>query len=223
MTDKKTALTSISAYVDAHEDEIVDFLKDFIAIRSVTYEEGGAVEFFAGKLREFGFDEVRVDAVGNVLGRVGSGKTTLLYDAHIDTVEPGNPDAWGMDPLKAELADGVLRGRGAVDDKGCLTAIAFAGRALRELELDGEFTLWISGSISEEDVEGACVDAMMKESTGFYPCCGIQRQPDRARTQRPRTDQDRRAGQMRACQFGLARRKRADQSASYNGKNRPVQ
>jgi putative selenium metabolism hydrolase len=169
MTDKKTALTSISAYVDAHEDEIVDFLKDFIAIRSVTYEEGGAVEFFAGKLREFGFDEVRVDAVGNVLGRVGSGKTTLLYDAHIDTVEPGNPDAWGMDPLKAELADGVLRGRGAVDDKGCLTAIAFAGRALRELELDGEFTLWISGSISEEDVEGACVDAMMKESPDIQP------------------------------------------------------
>ncbi len=169
MTDQKAAIASLRAYVDAHESEIIAFLKEFIAIRSVTYEEGAAVSFFAGKLKEFGFDEVRVDPVGNVLGRIGSGKTTLLYDAHIDTVEPGNPEAWGMDPLKAEVKDGVLRGRGAVDDKGCLTAIAFAGRALKELNLDEDFTLWVSGSISEEDVEGSCVDAMMKESPDIKP------------------------------------------------------
>ena len=169
MTDRKAAIASLNAYVDAHETEIIAFLTEFIAIRSVTYEEGAAVSFFAGKLKEFGFDEVRVDAVGNVLGRVGNGKTTLLYDAHIDTVEPGNPEAWGMDPLKAEVKDGVLRGRGAVDDKGCLAAIAFAGRALKELKLDKDFTLWVSGSISEEDVEGSCVEAMMKESPDIKP------------------------------------------------------
>ena len=167
--ERKNALEAIRGYVDAHADEVVEFLKDFIAIRSVTYEEGAAVAFFAQKLKEFGFDEVRVDAVGNVLGRVGSGKTTLLYDAHIDTVEPGNPAAWGMNPLEAQLVDGVLRGRGAVDDKGCLTATAFAGRAIKALGLDQDFTLWVSGSISEEDVEGSCVDAMMKESTDIKP------------------------------------------------------
>jgi len=116
--DQKVALEAIDSYVSAHADEVVSFLKEFIAIRSVTYEEGDAVSFFAGKLREFGFDEVRIDAVGNALGRVGSGKTTLLYDAHIDTVEPGNPAVWGMNPLEAQVVDGVLRGRGAVDDKG---------------------------------------------------------------------------------------------------------
>lgn len=167
--ERKNALEAIRGYVDAHADEVVEFLKDFIAIRSVTYEEGAAVSFFAEKLREFGFDEVRIDPVGNVLGRVGSGNTTLLYDAHIDTVEPGNPVAWGMNPLEAQLVDGVLRGRGAVDDKGCLTATAFAGRAIKALGLDQDFTLWVSGSISEEDVEGSCVDAMMKESTDIKP------------------------------------------------------
>ena len=167
--DQKVALEAIDSYVSAHADEVVAFLKEFIAIRSVTYEEGEAVSFFAGKLKEFGFDEVRTDAVGNALGRVGRGKTTLLYDAHIDTVEPGNPAVWGMNPLEAQVVDGVLRGRGAVDDKGCLTAAAFAGRAIKELGLDTDFTLWVSGSISEEDVEGSCVKAMMEESTDIRP------------------------------------------------------
>ena len=167
--DQKVALTAIDSYVSAHADEVVAFLKEFIAIRSVTYEEGAAIEFFAGKLRSFGFDEVRIDAVGNALGRVGSGKTTLLYDAHIDTVEPGNPAVWGMNPLEAQVVEGVLRGRGAVDDKGCLTAAAFAGRAIKELGLDTDFTLWVSASISEEDVEGSCVKAMMEESADIKP------------------------------------------------------
>ncbi|HWQ96825.1 MAG TPA: YgeY family selenium metabolism-linked hydrolase [Clostridia bacterium] len=167
--DQKIALAAIDSYVSAHADEVVAFLKEFIAIRSVTYEEGEAIKFFAGKLKEFGFDEVRIDAVGNALGRVGSGKTTLLYDAHIDTVEPGNPAVWGMNPLEAQVVDGVLRGRGAVDDKGCLTAAAFAGRAIKELGLETDFTLWVSASISEEDVEGSCVKAMMEESSDIKP------------------------------------------------------
>ena len=167
--DQKIALAAIDSYVSAHADEVVAFLKEFIAIRSVTYEEGAAIEFFAGKLRSFGFDEVRIDAVGNALGRVGSGKTTLLYDAHIDTVEPGNPAVWGMNPLEAQVVEGVLRGRGAVDDKGCLTAAAFAGRAIKELGLETDFTLWVSASISEEDVEGSCVKAMMEESSDIKP------------------------------------------------------
>jgi putative selenium metabolism hydrolase len=167
--DQKIALAAIDSYVSAHADEVVAFLKEFIAIRSVTYEEGEAIKFFTGKLKEFGFDEVRIDAVGNALGRVGSGKTMLLYDAHIDTVEPGNPAVWGMNPLEAQVVDGVLRGRGAVDDKGCLTAAAFAGRAIKELGLDTDFTLWVSASISEEDVEGSCVKAMMEESSDIQP------------------------------------------------------
>ncbi len=170
MITKKEALAQIKEYVKAQEDEVVQFLKDFIAIESVTYNEGNAIQFLAGKMKEFGFDEVRVDPVGNVVGRVGSGKTVLMYDSHIDTVELGDPADWGMDPLKAEMEEGkVLRGRGAVDDKGCLTGITFAGKALKALGLDKDFTLWVSGSISEEDVEGSCVKAMLEENPDIKP------------------------------------------------------
>lgn len=163
-------LQMISAYVDGKRDEIVQFLLEFISINSVTYNEGEAIRFLASKMREFGFDEVRVDPAGNCVGRVGHGRCVLLYDAHADTVEIGDPADWGMDdPLKAEIVDDVIRGRGAVDDKGCLTGITFAGRAIKELGLEGDFTLWVSGSISEEDVEGSCVKAMMEENPDIKP------------------------------------------------------
>ena len=169
MISTQQALAQIKDYIQKSEAEIVKFLTDFIAINSVTYHEGDAVRFLADKMKEFGYDEVRIDAVGNVLGRVGNGKTVFLFDAHIDTVEPGDPKDWGFNPLEAKVENDVIAGRGAIDDKGCLAGIAFAGKALKALGLDKDFTLWVSGSISEEDVEGSCVDAMMRESSDIKP------------------------------------------------------
>ncbi|MDR0841323.1 MAG: YgeY family selenium metabolism-linked hydrolase [Christensenellaceae bacterium] len=166
----KAAVDQIADYIAGNQKEITQFLADFIAIPSVTYQEGAAVSFLADKMREFGYDEVRVDPVGNVLGRVGSGPITLLYDAHIDTVAPGDESEWGgFAPFGGEVKDGVIHGRGAVDDKGCLAGIAYAGKAIKALGLDKGFTLWVSGSISEEDVEGSCVEAMLKEMPDIKP------------------------------------------------------
>ncbi len=165
----ETATKKISAYMEDHREEMVGFLKDFVAIKSVTYEEGPAIEWFSKKLEEFSFDEVRIDPVGNCLARVGKGNTVLLYDAHIDTVEPGDAAEWGFDPLQAKIEGGSIIGRGAGDDKACLTDFAFAGRAIKELGLEGDFTFWLSASISEEDVEGSCVKAMMEENTDIKP------------------------------------------------------
>jgi putative selenium metabolism hydrolase len=159
----------ISSYMEQNKAEIVTFLRNFVAIKSVTYEEEAAVRWYADQLKNFGFDEVRIDPVGNCIGRIGSGKTVLLFDAHIDTVEPGKVEDWGMDPLRSSYEDGIIRGRGAVDDKACLTGFAFAGKALKELHLDGDYTMWVSASISEEDVEGSCVKAMMEENKDIKP------------------------------------------------------
>ena len=130
--ERKNTLEAIDRYVEAHADEVVEFLKDFIAIRSVTYEEGAAVAFFAKKLKAFGFDEVRIDPVGNVLGRVGNGKTTLLYDAHIDTVEPGNPAAWGMNrvsrfyPIRRSAIPTAIGSTISVAPSRCSTSVRSA-------------------------------------------------------------------------------------------------
>lgn len=49
-----------------------------------------------------------------------------MIACHTDTVPIGDPAAWTHDPLHAELADGRLWGRGAVDMKGGLAAAATA-------------------------------------------------------------------------------------------------
>jgi putative selenium metabolism hydrolase len=169
MRDILMLVSQINSFMAKEEDNIVQFLKEFIAIESVAYNESKAVEFLANKMKEFGFDEVRIDKVGNVLGRVGSGSTVILYDAHIDTVEPGDEIEWGFNPIEAQIKDGTIHGRGAVDDKGCLTGITYAGKAIKELGLEKDFTLWVSGSVSEEGATGYCVEAMLIESPDIKP------------------------------------------------------
>ena len=165
----KDIVQKISEIVERDREEIVNFIRDFIAIESVTYQEQAAIDFLAAKMKNFGYDEVRIDAVGNVLGRVGSGKTVVVYDAHIDTVEPGDAKDWGFDPLKGKYENGIIYGRGAVDDKGCLGGLAYAGKILKELALSGDFTLWVSGSLAEEDVEGSAVNEMLKVNADIKP------------------------------------------------------
>jgi len=140
-----------------------------VRIDSRTYHEGKAVAWLAERMRSYGYDEVRIDPAGNCLGRIGSGPMVVLADAHIDTVEPGDPADWGFDPLEGRIEGGFIRGRGVIDDKGCLSAMVFAGRAIKELGYGEACTLWVSGSISEEDVEGSCVRAMMERNADIKP------------------------------------------------------
>jgi acetylornithine deacetylase/succinyl-diaminopimelate desuccinylase-like protein len=72
--DRKDDLKRLNDYIDSHRDEIVQFLVDFIAKKSVTYHEQDAVQFLREKMEQFGFDEVRVDAVGNVLDASAAGR-----------------------------------------------------------------------------------------------------------------------------------------------------
>ena len=41
------------------------------------------------QMEEAGFDEVNIDGLGNVIGRIGSGKKILAIDGHMDTVDMG--------------------------------------------------------------------------------------------------------------------------------------
>ena len=160
---------AIRMWMEEHRQELVDFTMDLMSIGSTTYHEGEAIECLRTRMVAYGFDEVRIDSAGSCLGRVGHGPVIVLADAHIDTVEPGDSADWGFDPLKPRIVEGKIQGRGIVDDKGCLSALVFAARAIKALGLDSQLTFWVSGSISEEDVEGSCVRSMMEEFTDIHP------------------------------------------------------
>lgn len=137
-------------------EELNRLLQRLIQIRSYSGEEQEIVEFIVGKMREFEFDEVFIDSLGNAVGRIGSGKIKILYDAHIDTVKVTEAEDWLYPPFEGRIVDGKIYGRGAVDEKPAMAGFLMAGRLLQMKNKGKElpFTLYIVGSVLEEDVDG---------------------------------------------------------------------
>ena len=101
----------------------IDFLRDLVTLPSPSRGERLACERVVQEMENLGYQDVHVDAIGNVLGRVGSGSRVIAFDAHIDTVGITNPTKWRHDPFRGVVVGGTLYGRGASDQKGGLAAV----------------------------------------------------------------------------------------------------
>ena len=152
----------------AHERQVAGFLRDLIAIRSVSSQEEQVIRRIEREMHEAGYDEVRIDPMGNILGRVGHGPRVLALDAHVDTVDVGNPANWTIDPFAGAERDGIIYGRGACDMKGALASIVYGGRLIKELGLAQDCTVWVVGSVQEEDCDGLCWQYILRED-GLKP------------------------------------------------------
>ncbi|HZS95103.1 MAG TPA: YgeY family selenium metabolism-linked hydrolase [Chloroflexota bacterium] len=163
----RSAIDRINEYVDRHGRDITEFLRELVRIPSYDSQIGPVGEACAAKMRELGFDEVRFDSMGNILGRIGNGKRSLLYDSHIDTVGLGDLDQWEVDPLAAVERDGIIYGRGTCDEKGSTPPMIYALAALKELDLLGDWTLYYFGNM-EEWCDGIAPHALV-EHEGIRP------------------------------------------------------
>ena len=103
----------IQAKVSDHKQDIIKFMREICAIPSMESQIGPVGERIAAEMRKLGFDEVRFDKMGNIMGRIGSGKRVIVYDSHIDTVGVGDRTEWQWDPFEGKVEDGVLYARGA--------------------------------------------------------------------------------------------------------------
>ena len=93
-----------------------------------------------------------VGVVGTVPGRPGEDMPALVLQGHLDVVPPGDPDSWlGVAPFSAELRDGSLHGRGAVDMKAGVAANLAVARTLRDAGVRLERPLAVHCVIGEED------------------------------------------------------------------------
>ncbi|MCB0293184.1 MAG: YgeY family selenium metabolism-linked hydrolase, partial [Calditrichaeota bacterium] len=63
------------------EGEVAAFLREIIAIPSMSSEEGAVIERIREEMARVGFEETRVDGLGNLLGRIGSGPRVLVIDS----------------------------------------------------------------------------------------------------------------------------------------------
>jgi putative selenium metabolism hydrolase len=145
------------------------FLQDLVRIPSFSCQEQGVAERLEAEMRAVGFDEVWVDRIGNVVGRIGPGTgPRLLYNGHMDTVGVGDPAAWTQDPFGAEIKDGMLYGRGATDMKGPLASLVYGAKALKDCGLKLAGDLYVVGVVQEEPCEGYAMRVLIEEE-GLRP------------------------------------------------------
>lgn len=129
---------------DAHSQRIFEDFRTLLRFRTINPpgEEGPAADFLAQRLREAGIETTVVYSDGrpNVVGRLrgdGTGGGPLLLTGHTDVV-PVEEEHWDVDPFAAEIRDGYLFGRGAIDMKnmvamslGVILALQASGAKLR--------------------------------------------------------------------------------------------
>jgi putative selenium metabolism hydrolase len=119
---------------------------------SMTGQEKAMGDLVEREMRESGFRDVRIDELGNVIGKTGKGKgPKLLFNGHMDTVPVGDRSLWKVDPHSGELKDGRVWGRGAADMKGALAAMIAAAEALHTVNTKLNGNLIVTGVVLEEN------------------------------------------------------------------------
>ncbi len=113
----------------APQDEVVRICRDLIRIDTSNYGDGrgpgeaAAAAYVVEQLREVGLEPVTVapqPGRESVLVRIPGAdpvRPALCLHGHLDVV-PANAADWRVDPFAAEVVDGCIWGRGAVDMKG---------------------------------------------------------------------------------------------------------
>src|SRR5512133_275086 len=121
---------------ERYRDYTAGNLSKLVRIKSLSTQEKEVQLELKRQMEEAGFDEVFIDGLGNVIGRIGNGKKILAIDGHMDTVDLGNPQNWSFDPLGGEIREGFVHGRGTVDQEGGPAAFDTSGKTLKETRLD---------------------------------------------------------------------------------------
>ncbi len=166
----------IKQLAEQYKPEMSAFLRDMVAIPSESCEEKAVVVRIKEEMEKVGFDKVEIDPMGNVHGTIGNGKHIIAMDAHIDTVGIGNIDNWEFDPYKGYENDEEIGGRGTSDQEGGMASMVYAGKIIKDLGLEGEYTLVLVGSVQEEDCDGLCWQYIIKEM-GLKPDFVVSTEP----------------------------------------------
>ena len=161
-------MTKIKQMTEEKRDDIIRFMREICAIPSMESQIGPVGERIAEEMRKLGFDEVRFDKMGNILGRIGNGPRSIVFDSHIDTVGIGDPHEWQWDPFEGKVEDGVLYARGACDEKGSTPGMIYGMAFARDLGLLDGWTAWYFGNM-EEWCDGIAPNTFVEVDPGIRP------------------------------------------------------
>jgi carboxypeptidase PM20D1 len=171
---------------DDADDAAVEALRALIRIPTVSAwnrdeEDRAAFESLLTELRERFprlHAECEVERIsGDALlvrwpGRTREAPVVLM--AHLDVVPVDDASAWTHPPFAAELVDGFVWGRGALDCKGSLVATCAAVEALLAAGVVPGRDVWLSFGCNEEVSGRAAKDAVaLLRERGVEPWFGV--------------------------------------------------
>ncbi len=120
--------------------------------------------------------EMTVETVGGAgllyTFRSGSEKDGVLFLSHMDTVPAGDEAAWQYPPFGAEIRDGYVYGRGALDMKGHLIAMLEAFERLFSRGLRPSRDVYVFLGCNEELMNDGCSSA--KEAARLLEKRGVK-------------------------------------------------
>lgn len=168
-------IQTLQARVAAQREPILNFMREICAIPSVMGNIGAVGQRVMAEMATLGFEDLRFDQMGNVLGRLGQGPKIMVYDSHLDTVDIGDKADWGWDPFEGKIEDGILFARGAGDEKQSTPGMIYGLALARDLGLLEGWTVYYFGNM-EEDCDGIACDALVNVE-GIRPDVAVVGEP----------------------------------------------
>jgi len=139
---------------------------------SVTPADEGAMDLLQRELEALGFAcrRMRFGEIENLYARRGTARPNLCFAGHTDVVPVGDETAWASGPFEAEIRDGVLHGRGAVDMKSAIAAFVAAVSAVPPP--NGSLSFLITGDEEGMAQDGTkrVVEALAAEGEAIDHC-----------------------------------------------------
>jgi len=172
---------------------MMEFIETLVSTPSYGGDETAAQKVVASRLESLGFsveawmidfDELRRhpefsmtiprEKGMGVAATWGEGERSLMICGHIDTVAPGDREAWDTPPLEATVVEGRLQGRGTVDMKAGLACGLYAVKAVMDAGVKPKGRVIFTSVIGEED--GGC-GALATCLRGYRADAGIIMEP----------------------------------------------
>ena len=144
-------------------EELIQFAQSLVRVKSMSGQEQEIIKLIEKKMYALGYDEVIIDSMGNIVGRIGNGEKAIMFDSHVDTVEVNDEQKWDIPPFSGAIITGRLHGRGSVDMKSGIAASIYAGAIAKKAGLAFGKSIYVSCGVFEEDCDGENLKHLFKE------------------------------------------------------------
>ncbi len=153
----------------------VALTQELIRRPSVTPADEGAMDIVQRTLEGLGFScrRMKFGEIENLYARYGTARPNLCFAGHTDVVPVGDAAAWSRQAFAAEIAEGMLIGRGAVDMKSAVAAFAAAAAtAIAAGQVSGSLSFLITGDEEGVATHGTkmVVEALAAEGEAIDHC-----------------------------------------------------